>query len=434
MKKIIFSAIAVISILSFQSCLKNQVDYFDKTAASRMTYALEQARTALYSSENGWKMEYFTYNGGYNFAVKFVDKDAKGNPIDSVCATSELAPSKMSGSYFRLTSDDGPVLSFDTYNDILHYFGTPDWSNYQGHGGDFEFIILSASQDEIVLKGKRTGLISRMTPIEAPETMQSYAAKMADVAENFLVVSATGATDGVAVKMDIDLTSRNVILTAKDEEGQWDEINAVQVPYLITTNGFKFERVIKFQGHEIEYFTYNKNTRRLLADDEDLVFKADAIPSDYVKFSEYPGEYEFKYATDVTPGTATVTIEVVDELSKIVQMKGFTTDYEGIYLYYNATSGRLQYLPQYVGTYNDEFPIAGFTMDGRNVSTSATMDLAPDPTSDKGFKFVSTPDQKMKVTGIILFKEFTTEDGETDYEQFSEWNPSMLYPKTLTRK
>lgn len=433
MKKIIILA-SCICLTLFQSCLKSQVDYFNQTAASRMKAALDNAKNVLVSAENGWKMEYFTASGGYNYAVKFIEDDAKGNQIDSICATSELAPSKMSGSYFRLKNDDGPVLSFDTYNDVLHYFGTPDWSNYQARGGDFEFIIISASFDEVVLKGKRSGLITRMTPIEKPETMEIYARRMADTAEGFLVVNGTGSADGTPVKVDFDLTNRNLTLTAKGEDGEWDEVNAVTTPYIVTSNGVRFEREVDFQGHTISAFKYNKVTKKLLADDEDLSFKVSDIPADYTKFSEYLGNFSFTYTDSNMPATADVTVETYDELSKIVRVKGFTEDYEGILLWYNATVGRLQFLPQYVGVYNDEFSIAAFSCDGRSISTSATFDLVPNPTPDKGFKFVTTPGQKMKANCYILMKEFQDEEGETDYEEFTEWKPNFVTPKTLVRK
>lgn len=435
MKKTILFITAVICALTVQSCLKNQVDYFEKTASARMSEALENARNAIYSSPDGWKMEYFTGYGGYNFAVKFIETDAAGNQIDSVCATSELAPSKVSGSFFRLTSDDGPVLSLDTYNDVLHFFATPDWGNYRARGGDFEFIILSATPDEIVLKGKRSGLISKMYPIERPETMHSYVEKMAEMSDQFLVVEASGMSDDVPVKMEFDLTNRNVRMLYRGEDGQWDELNSITVPYLVTADGIRFEHKVEFLNHEIEFFTYNKATKRLLADDEDLVLKAADIPSDYTKFKDFAGTYEFKYGTGASTSTSIVTLEVADELSRIMQMKGFTEDYEGIYLYYNASSGRLQFLPQYVGVLDEEFPIAAFSLlTGNGVSTSATMDLVPNPTPAKGFKFVSTPGQKSTVTGYVLFKEFEDEDGETDYDQFYDWKPNVVQFKTLVRK
>ena len=65
-------------------------------------------------------------------------------------------------SLYKMTTDNGPVLSFDTNNYAFHYFATPSGSSrnlygesglYQAYKGDFEFMILSATADEVVLKG-----------------------------------------------------------------------------------------------------------------------------------------------------------------------------------------------------------------------------------------------------------------------------------------
>ena len=85
-----------------------------------------------------------------------------------------------SKSLYKMSYDDGPVLSFDTGNEVLHYFATPSGSSknlygesglYQAHKGDFEFIVMSAKPEEVVLKGKRSGNKILMYPLdESPET------------------------------------------------------------------------------------------------------------------------------------------------------------------------------------------------------------------------------------------------------------------------
>lgn len=432
-RNIILTFALSVSALCMQSCLKeNNNPFGDKTASQRMQEYLDNAREVLYSAPNGWAMEYFTGYGGYNFAVKFIDTDYKGEPVDSVVAVTEQNPGNFVGSYFRLANDNGPVLSFDTYNDVLHFFATPDFNNYQGLGGDFEFIILSATPDEVILKGKRSGLISKLIPLEDNETMQQYALKSRGYADRFLLVEGSGNINDEPVKVNIDLTTRAISFVSKTEEGEWDELNAQNTYYLPTAQGIRFESTIVVNDLDFSMMVLNESRRTLSDEDGNFTIKFKPLPTDYTKFEDYIGEYTLQFSNGSVISTCDAKIEIEDEMGRIAKLSGFSNDYEGVYLWYNASTGRLQIKSQYVGVFEETNAIVAYVSDGSSIGGSSVIDCYAD--SPTTFSFAAPADQKMKANCLILFKEIVDEDGEEDIELFTDWTPARFYPRKLTRK
>ena len=85
-----------------------------------------------------------------------------------------------------IITDNGPVLSFNTYNDVLHTFTNPEdvgitsgFGNDEtgtGIGGDYEFIIVDPPEDAsyMMLKGKKRGTYNLLTPIEEGVDYEAY--------------------------------------------------------------------------------------------------------------------------------------------------------------------------------------------------------------------------------------------------------------------
>ena len=46
------------------------------------------------------------------------------------------------------------MLTFDSYNPLIHMFSGPLGLN-MNLGGDYEFIIMSATPDKVILQGKK---------------------------------------------------------------------------------------------------------------------------------------------------------------------------------------------------------------------------------------------------------------------------------------
>ena len=181
MKKSFAILLSAALFAGFTSCDNEQEDIFDETAAHRLNHALEEYQGYLSSAENGWVMEYFANNNeaGYPILMKF---DAAGSVTmagkNAVATGGKYMEQK---SLYELIADNGPVLTFDTYNNILHAFSNPEddpntEDNEQGlgHEGDFEFVIYEATPDYFHFKGKKYGLDIYMYKLPADMVWEEY--------------------------------------------------------------------------------------------------------------------------------------------------------------------------------------------------------------------------------------------------------------------
>ena len=69
----------------------------------------------------------------------------------------------------------GSTLTFDTYNDIFHVFSDPSnalqiGSDGLGMEGDYEFTVMEATAEKVILQGKKTGNTIIMTPLNGSWT------------------------------------------------------------------------------------------------------------------------------------------------------------------------------------------------------------------------------------------------------------------------
>lgn len=180
--KIFFVATVAASLAVLPSC-KNEVDdLFDQSAAERIEQAMTDYREALCSAENGWEMLYFANGGeqGYNLLCKFNEdgsvKFAAKNEFSSAGKYAEEV------SLFEMIADNGPVLTFNTYNNLFHIFADPndipstgedDETGY-GHEGDYEFVVHQATADQILLKGKKYGISIYLRKLPADLAWEDY--------------------------------------------------------------------------------------------------------------------------------------------------------------------------------------------------------------------------------------------------------------------
>lgn len=150
------------------ACSRDEESLFDKPAAQRAQEAITNAFDVLTSNEAGWEMAYFpnleASAKGYNMVLKF---SKNGN----VSVTAKNATTTMNkimtdtASTWAVKSDYGPILTFDTYNDVFHAFSDPG-NDGAGLLGDYEFLILKATPDLVLLKGKKHSAYSVMRPMK----------------------------------------------------------------------------------------------------------------------------------------------------------------------------------------------------------------------------------------------------------------------------
>ncbi len=207
MKKIhIILSIVFLGMLT--SCLKDQEDTFDKSADVRVREAIAADYKILASAENGWLMQYYpspyqTF-GGYNVIMKFTEDgkvtvDTEQDITAAAASAGVLNPATTATeSLYKITQSAGVVLSFDTFNEIFHLFSTPDapvgGETGEGLQGDYDFEIISASESEVVLKGKRSGNYAKMVPMTGD--WDDYFSQVSELKNNLVFNDAVANIDG----------------------------------------------------------------------------------------------------------------------------------------------------------------------------------------------------------------------------------------------
>lgn len=198
MKKIFSIALLMVTALSFTGCVQEEDDIFDQSAAERLNAASTLYSKRLMAKPNGWAIQLYPTNGneapygnGYLVLCRFHDDYS----VD-VAMRNELTGGlfKEATSVWQVITDNGPVLSFNTYNEVLHAFtnpedipttGTPEEPKNEtgvGIGGDYEFIIVDAPEDAsyMMLKGKKRGTYNLLTPMEDNVDYESYLKDVSD--------------------------------------------------------------------------------------------------------------------------------------------------------------------------------------------------------------------------------------------------------------
>lgn len=342
MKKKLF--IIVLGVLALSSCLKNQADVFDEPSSARMENFLENVRVALQGPAQGWALSYYpgsSYATCY-MALKFTDQqvEARGQSNPDVAYTSN----------YKLTKDNGAVLSFDTYNEVIHYYATPDDTHYQARGGDFEFDIIKVEGDtpglqRIVLRGKRSRNYCYLNPLTTDAA--SFLAQMNRAEADLTIVAFEGTVMGGAVEGFLDPGTHTFSIGRKGAESS----EIVSARYMVVPGGILFNEPFTFQGIEFSQFAYDGKTGILSAY---VTYEGEAfniafdkvIPDGYVSYEEFLGEWQF-YCYD---GQIEFPIELVQkEKGRSYSMKGLSPYFEPE-IGYNGARGYLTWLNQAVGT------------------------------------------------------------------------------------
>ncbi|MCM1031910.1 MAG: DUF4302 domain-containing protein [Oscillibacter sp.] len=256
MKKI-YCLLYLVTAILCAACTNEEDDLFDTSSALRADEAIEADLKILTDAANGWLMEYYpeaqqSY-GGYNILLKF-GKDGK------VTAASELYDgSDIVTSLYSVKQSAGIVLSFDTYNEIFHFFSDPgDPAGVGGNGygleGDYDFLILEATAEKVTLKGKKTGGVATLTPMKGD--WEEYIDQIQSADEIYSEFVAYKYVEG-SFKADIKVTYRNMNITYMDDSENQVSINA---PYIITSEGeLKFHEQLILNGKTINALKYVPN-------------------------------------------------------------------------------------------------------------------------------------------------------------------------------
>lgn len=263
------SAIAFLTLI-FVSCKNEESDIFEDSAAMRLQKYNAEYSEILTSSGGKWAMEYFcnTTEPGYLFIMEFkIDGSVIVSGLNEVLdikfgVTNTMVTDR---SAWEMISDSGPVLSFNTFNKVFHEFSDPsdikdgklnpdtgseiDETGY-GHRGDYEFKMISKSDNNntLKLKGKKTGYYIYLHRLSADTDNETYLkdfnelpSKVFDPKFPMMIL-----TDEATSEEFVILNPHTSYVTAYPRQG--DHIS--QSTYgnaIITANGLRFREPLSIQ-------------------------------------------------------------------------------------------------------------------------------------------------------------------------------------------
>ena len=190
MKKIFVPLVlTAVVTLAFTSCAGEEDDIFSASAAERLNESSAKYSARLEAQPNGWAMQYYPtyqdvypFGSGYLILMRFNPDFSVDVSMDNRFSNNTYATAT---SAWEVIKDNGPVLSFNSYNQCMHAFSDPEdipWTEdseqSEGCGGDYEFIIVDAPEDAsyMMLKGKKRNTYNLLTPIEEGVDYQEYLA------------------------------------------------------------------------------------------------------------------------------------------------------------------------------------------------------------------------------------------------------------------
>ena len=248
------SYILLSSLLLLAACRQKEeavygegASYVQRTNQTLSDYAatLEGTPQWLLTLYAGEKQAY----GGHNVLVSF----AHGK----VTAASEVLPTEETSDYSLLFGEKA-ILSFDTYNKVLHYFVEPSFLFPHGKEGDNQFEIQSYKDGVFSLRGKRSNNLITLSPFKGDKA--TYLEKIREKATLLKSV-------GIA---PITINQKQVSLTLHPTLHQltfsW-EGDSQRVAYAYTENGLKLYEPTSIEGYTFSELNLSEDNQELSTPD-----------------------------------------------------------------------------------------------------------------------------------------------------------------------
>ncbi len=322
------------------SCTNRTEELFDKTVNERIDEAATSLRQLLVSSQEGWVLEYIPASaqnyGAYYIGLKF---SAKGE----VLATTEMLadPTSWIKSEYTIGKDKNLSINFDTYNEAIHMYSTPDRDYAGGRGrgflGDYEFnIVERVSDNEVRVRGKKTGNYMTLRRATAPIdsfmasilAMKKKAYNVADMAmakQDALV----GNVGGKSQLLKLDANGLNVFSMTTEGEADTRTIS-----YFFTPTGIRL--VTPIEG--VTEFVWSETNKRYESSAGNLTARIDPT---YEAYTKYLGAYTMR-----VDGGASYDVQFTETGYREYTITGLPFSFKATY---NATQDRFEIVTQPIG-------------------------------------------------------------------------------------
>ena len=282
MKNKITSLVLAFVAMLFVACATDEKDLFSQSASERIETSVVANKALLESAEGGWELHYFTgrdyTKGGYTFFIKF--KNGKAT------VTSDFVPAdSTTTSKYEIKENEGPVLTFSTYNAIMHELALAYPRNVDGEEGDYEFLMLHTSKDSIVLKGNKWG--NKMVMKRLPDNV-NWQERMDSILN--LKMELPGRFD-VSIN-DNDEVGSAIIDTKNGRASFIVDGQNVSMPVSFTTNTVELQTPLVLKGKSYSSLKWNKDANTFT---EGALKLTAVIPEGYKPVTFWVGTWKFNH-------------------------------------------------------------------------------------------------------------------------------------------
>ena len=256
-----------LTAMMFTGCVSEEDDLFSSSAAERLMESKKAYTQRLGGTT--WVMEYYPLNtdeapkgSGYLILNQF-KKD--GSVVQAM--QNELSDGKYltDTSLWEVISDQGTVLSFNTYNKCLHTFSDPGiYQTGQGYEGDYEFVILNIDEGAKygMLKGKKRATYNRLTRLPDDTNFEEYLKDVQDFQNT--VFSSSAPNDCLLRVGDTTMVVTNASsgIASMYPLGGDPISQTTDHAFLITKNDgkyyFRFREALAFGDLKVQELKYNE--------------------------------------------------------------------------------------------------------------------------------------------------------------------------------
>lgn len=292
-------SLVALAACSLASCSNEVEDIFDEDAVARLDKAKAEYTDILTSDGGKWQLEYFANDEepGYIYLMTF-SKDGSVvisgankwiNYIQSGSLNTPAYGTELS--MWEVIADNGPVLSFNTYNKYFHIFADPydipsmgsaqtdtdvNEDGY-GHEGDYEFDIMKYSGDTLYLTGKKYNLNMIMTRVASTIEDEVYMNEVVAMADSFFNSKIP------QVYINLPNGQRWIVKEGASSilkmfrEGDDEISTAEHHNVIITHNGLSFMDAQTLDGYVIKNFIRQADGSLLCRDDNQTTITADEL-------------------------------------------------------------------------------------------------------------------------------------------------------------
>ncbi len=364
MKKLLYAGLFSLLAMAPIACTTEVDEVFDVPASDRVEQRMAECKQLLTSAQYGWLIRYYPsenqYYGGSSYAAKF---ESNGD----VTVTGEVAQ-ELTGdvaqtitSHYSINSSSSVLLTFDTYNDYIHYWSDPDYFSTNAYDGDFEFAYVSGNEQEMIFRGIKTGNRIVFTALE--EDIVSSVQRIVDIQNDvndqlymgYTWNDGTLTEDATAPELyDDDSSNIMIYYPTGDKDGEY-----VEIPYAFTSDGIAFYQAQTINGVTVSQFKWEDgafvSTDAVASSGAPTEVKLSGFHCDnFIHYDKFLGDYTLTYYN----GAKTYTVKLAEkEHLKSYTMTGIS--YNSVpfefELDYSKADCSLSLNAQYIGRYGSYY-------------------------------------------------------------------------------